>query len=801
LTLIEAASHVHKERPDIEFRLFGSAPAGNEAYYEQCLQLRQELGLEKAVIFAGYRANAASAFNEGDIAVLSSVSEAFPFVILEAMLCERPVVATGVGGVPEQLRDCGVVVEPRNPRALAEGILRLMGDEELRKTYGKDARKKALQEYSVRQSGMAHETVYRRLATLQSQVPQLVENGNASTSNGQNGHTFQLSSEEGRHAQESVHKSIVLAANSTALRHGQDGSDGASTSYRLTFLAPISLTMTPRRWRKDPRKAQTANTTAVSPTPASVETQADWRVGKASAIALLADDCAKRCHEPIDALEITALLESGGVTDEMAKQYFDAPDAFALGDAVLEQMRAKGLLGRPLMRASAPVVSWMEMARDYLRGLLALVPPLMLLIILATIGAFGQWTAIQLVLMSLGMTGSMLVSNGFVQAISRRTSIYIGVRKPEMAARFVRQSTAVSAGSIVAIALLTIFIAARFSPVPQNDLLIFLYSFVGTALVWLTAGSLPLIQRGAWLSIALIAGWLAGIATNLAIAPFFQAHLAIAIGVGFVLCMTVIIVALYLGFTRQLGAVRGQKSRMRLPSLAYMVTEAIPYWAYGSVYMVFIFVPHVIGWMGQVPGLQTQASAFTTLELALTLSLLPMLLASGVGDHTLRLFWRQGVFSLAETPGETPALFGNSLLKFANRQRRIYILALCILTVAVYLSSDFLLNAKVSDTWFQNANKSQFAFIFGGGLIAYALLGIGIFNSVFSVTLGRPHNPFISLVVALVFMVLVGYPLSMINFEYSVIGFICACFFFAVLSDILTEWLLKSAEYCFASVI
>ena len=47
LTLMRAAALVHTQRPDVEIRLFGSVPAGNEAYYEKCLERRRELGLEQ----------------------------------------------------------------------------------------------------------------------------------------------------------------------------------------------------------------------------------------------------------------------------------------------------------------------------------------------------------------------------------------------------------------------------------------------------------------------------------------------------------------------------------------------------------------------------------------------------------------------------------------------------------------------------------------------------------------------------------------------------------------------------------
>ena len=167
-TLLRAAAVVHQSRPDIQFRLFGSASATNEAYYEKCLALRAELGLEETVTFAGFRSNTVSAFNEGDIVVLSSVSEALPFSILEAMLCEKPVVATAVGGVPEEVAGCGYAVEPRNPDEMAQAILTLMNNPELSRTLGHNAREKAVQEYSVRQSGLTHLASYERLISRKS---------------------------------------------------------------------------------------------------------------------------------------------------------------------------------------------------------------------------------------------------------------------------------------------------------------------------------------------------------------------------------------------------------------------------------------------------------------------------------------------------------------------------------------------------------------------------------------------------------------------------------------------------------
>ncbi|MDX9953026.1 MAG: GT4 family glycosyltransferase PelF [Anaerolineae bacterium] len=173
-TLIHAAVIVREHVPHVRFVLYGKAPKGNESYYERCLNLREEFGLQDTLIFAGYAASAEAAYNEGDFVVLSSISEGFPYSVVEAMMCGRTVVGTDVGGVREALEGCGVVVEPRNPEQLAQACLQLLRDPVQTRILGEMARQKALTHFSLQQCNAAYLATYQRLATtmrhLQSQT-------------------------------------------------------------------------------------------------------------------------------------------------------------------------------------------------------------------------------------------------------------------------------------------------------------------------------------------------------------------------------------------------------------------------------------------------------------------------------------------------------------------------------------------------------------------------------------------------------------------------------------------------------
>jgi teichuronic acid biosynthesis glycosyltransferase TuaC len=84
------------------------------------------LGISARCVFVGTRPHEeiASWLSAADCLVLSSISEGFPTIIAEAMMCRVPVVATAVGGIPEVVkhRSTGRLVLPRDPASLGEAI-------------------------------------------------------------------------------------------------------------------------------------------------------------------------------------------------------------------------------------------------------------------------------------------------------------------------------------------------------------------------------------------------------------------------------------------------------------------------------------------------------------------------------------------------------------------------------------------------------------------------------------------------------------------------------------------------------
>jgi glycosyltransferase involved in cell wall biosynthesis len=79
----------------------------------------------------GPTADPAGVVRDSDVVLMTSISEGLPMAILEAMGQARPVVSTGVGGVPEVVRGCGLVCAPGDDHALATAVVMLLRNPDL----------------------------------------------------------------------------------------------------------------------------------------------------------------------------------------------------------------------------------------------------------------------------------------------------------------------------------------------------------------------------------------------------------------------------------------------------------------------------------------------------------------------------------------------------------------------------------------------------------------------------------------------------------------------------------------------
>ncbi|WP_277093274.1 GT4 family glycosyltransferase PelF [Alicyclobacillus mali (ex Roth et al. 2021)] len=153
-TAIRAMRSLHEtygSRPELvgaTLTIYGPAP--DPAYEASCRDLVREYRLENVVRFAGPTDDVNGALNSGDIAVMSSSSEGFPYAAVEAVMAGRPIVATNVGGMSEIVQPpYGILVPPRRPRELADAIARLAADRGQLAALGRLGRDRMLAEFTL----------------------------------------------------------------------------------------------------------------------------------------------------------------------------------------------------------------------------------------------------------------------------------------------------------------------------------------------------------------------------------------------------------------------------------------------------------------------------------------------------------------------------------------------------------------------------------------------------------------------------------------------------------------------------
>ncbi|MFD9042354.1 DUF3492 domain-containing protein [Streptomyces bottropensis] len=191
ISLLHAFAEIRRAEPKARLRIVGAA-AGSEAtaYLGHCRALAAQLFPDRAygvhavgdhpVSFEELGDPAvpdlAEAYAAGAVVVLSSVVEGFPISLVEAMFCARPTVSTDVGAVVEVIGGTGLVVPPRNPRALAEACVALLREPERRARLGAAARARALELFTVEQNVEAFRGIYLEVVS-QAPVRKVVVDG------------------------------------------------------------------------------------------------------------------------------------------------------------------------------------------------------------------------------------------------------------------------------------------------------------------------------------------------------------------------------------------------------------------------------------------------------------------------------------------------------------------------------------------------------------------------------------------------------------------------------------------------
>ncbi|MDZ7292585.1 MAG: glycosyltransferase [candidate division KSB1 bacterium] len=157
---IEAFKNIAAKYPKVSTVFVGDGESRPELE-----NMVRDAGLGNRIRFLGYRDDVAEILKAIDVFVLPSISEGLPNVILEAMACGKPVIATNVGGIPEAIRhgENGFLVPPKDAVALANALENMLCDRQKLLWYGHNARATVEREFSLQKQIASFEQLYDAL--------------------------------------------------------------------------------------------------------------------------------------------------------------------------------------------------------------------------------------------------------------------------------------------------------------------------------------------------------------------------------------------------------------------------------------------------------------------------------------------------------------------------------------------------------------------------------------------------------------------------------------------------------------
>ena len=158
--LLSAVPDVLKTFPNALFLIIG------EGELEEDLKKQvKKLDITGNVVFTGFRKDIGELLSTMDLFVLPSHLEGLCTSLMDAMLMKLPIVATTAGGIPEVVTDIktGILVPPKNPKALADAMIQLLSNKEEAKEMGERGLERAKKMFNVSKTIKETEKIYMRL--------------------------------------------------------------------------------------------------------------------------------------------------------------------------------------------------------------------------------------------------------------------------------------------------------------------------------------------------------------------------------------------------------------------------------------------------------------------------------------------------------------------------------------------------------------------------------------------------------------------------------------------------------------
>jgi hypothetical protein len=234
----------------------------------------------------------------------------------------------------------------------------------------------------------------------------------------------------------------------------------------------------------------------------------------------------------------------------------------------------------------------------------------------------------------------------------------------------------------------------------------------------------------------------------------------------------------------------------QLPSLSYLLLEATPNFAYGTLAAIMFGSVHVIGWIKLHGGSQV-----STLELGLFLPLVPAALSAGRAEQALRRFWSR-VKKLQQTQVDGRHPMTAQLRALYRNELRRFLVSLIIASEITVIAVEMLVRFDAFHGIAPAATPADIRTVYLSALVGYAFVTVGYFNSMFCLSFARPGGPLGAIAIACALAVVSGCILARtLGFQFLPLSLVVGGAAYTFLSYHAVRRLLDDAEYHYETAL
>lgn len=496
---------------------------------------------------------------------------------------------------------------------------------------------------------------------------------------------------------------------------------------------------------------------------------------------VLLDEVFRQRIRPEDHYEIAATLESMGWNDRNANEAFGVDDVFELARQMWDARHDAMLFERAQHIEPMTVRKYTAMLlRGFLRGFIFALPMIVSVISMLSL-RFSLWSYINLSLenatsIAVGTIMSFVAIGGFTQSIAYWGFRFIGQDHYYMARKIVFYY--VKLGYILCLAGTLGFLAFNvlFSVFPWRMTTIVALYFLFLSAIWLSVTIMYMLRRELVFT-GLIVG---GIGLVFLFFQVLQINIIISQMISLsIVSVTGILLAFY--FFHQAEQQNEKGINPPLPRLSVLFHITTPYFAYGLLYFLFIFIDRIIAWSTNEIFMPFLIWFRGEYELGLDFALLVLIMPMGLIEALVTEF----ISNLEPNEKQTEASKSEGLAKMYlsfYKKRIIYVAVFSIINALVtYLALNKLTQGGLFG--FHLIFSQTTRFVFTWAICGYALIAVALFNALIMFSVSQPHLVYRSALLACMVNIFSGFLLSRwFDYSWAIIGMVLGAVVFVVYS-------------------